>query len=73
MSQTNGSLSYITTQYPRTGRFLTLFRMTSFLSEANRVLMQQNKREGLVKSAYVLADLQAWERVVQWQSQATAK
>lgn len=35
--------------------------------------MQQNKREGLVKSAYVLADLQAWERVVQWQSQATAK
>lgn len=34
--------------------------------------MQHNKREGLVKSACVLADLQAWQRVGQGQFQATA-
>lgn len=38
VSQSNGNLYYTKTQYPRTGRFLTLFKMTSFLSEADTLL-----------------------------------
>jgi len=38
VSQTSESLWYTKTQYPRTGRFLALFKMTSFLSEASTLL-----------------------------------
>lgn len=51
-----------------------IVKITSFLVEAHtfRVLMQHNKCEGILKSACVLADLQARQRVGQGQLQATA-